>query len=229
MLYNNLFYFDIETAGNYDCLETFKRSDIDGYNIFMKKLLKNEWILEKHKTPEDAYLNTAPLFSTYGKTLCLSFGYYNKKSDVGYTINSLYGGNEEELMIKIQKLFVKVSEKHLIMSGFNINVFDIPWIVHKLNKYDLDIPNILKIYGKKPWEIQSLDLFNEWKGPSRYFSSFEEVCYELDVPSPKDGIDGSMVHSTYWKEGDLEKIKTYCEKDVRSSMLVAEKMLKNYI
>ncbi len=35
----------------------------------------------------------------------------------------------------------------------------------------------------------------------------------LDIPSPKDDIDGSEVASVYYKEKDLERIAVYCEKD----------------
>jgi len=34
------------------------------------------------------------------------------------------------------------------------------------------------------------------------------------VPTPKDDIDGSMVGEVYWKEKDLARIVTYCQKDV---------------
>ncbi len=36
----------------------------------------------------------------------------------------------------------------------------------------------------------------------------------LNVPTPKDDIDGSMVAKVYWEEKDIERIKVYCQKDV---------------
>ena len=36
----------------------------------------------------------------------------------------------------------------------------------------------------------------------------------FDIPTPKDDIDGSQVWTVYWNEKDLERIKTYCQKDV---------------
>jgi predicted PolB exonuclease-like 3'-5' exonuclease len=224
---NNLFYFDIETVGNYKDLRTLKNEDSKGYELFMKKYNKNTWMNEE-LNPDEAYIKFTPISSTYGKIVCISFGYFHEKNDDGYTINSIFNDDEEILMKEIQKLFIKVSKKHLILSGFNINGFDIPWIVHKLNKYNLAIPPVLKIYGKKPWELQSFDLFNEWKSTYstyKFLPSFDEVCYELGVPSPKDKIDGSKVHHTYWEENDLPSVVKYCEGDVYSTMLVAEKML----
>ena len=36
----------------------------------------------------------------------------------------------------------------------------------------------------------------------------------LNIPSPKDDIDGSMVGAVYWKENNLSRIAKYCSKDV---------------
>ena len=48
----------------------------------------------------------------------------------------------------------------------------------------------------------------------------------LGIPSPKDDIDGSQVGSVYWNDKDLERIVTYCQKDVVTVMQILLK-LKN--
>ena len=40
----------------------------------------------------------------------------------------------------------------------------------------------------------------------------------LDIPSPKDDIDGSEVGRVFWEENDLRRIAKYCEKDVLAVM-----------
>lgn len=226
MNYKNLFYFDIETVGQYKDIETLRDNDERGYLLFHKKYVQNTWMHERHNTVNDAYLNYSPIFSTYGKIVCVSFGYYHDRNNKGYSILSIVNDDEEKLIKEVSELFEKVSKKTLILSGYRINNFDIPWLVHKMNKYNIDVPPILSIYGKKPWEIRSFDLADQWKFGFKYYSSFDEVCYELGIESPKDEIDGSMVHDTYWNEKDLDKIKNYCEKDILASMEVAEKMIK---
>lgn len=226
MNYKNLFYFDIETVGEHVDYKTFKNKDLRGALLFEKKYNKNIWMTERDNTVDDAYLNNSPIFSTFGKIICVSFGYFHNKNIKGYTLNSLYDDDEETLMKKVAELFTKAYDKNFILSGFRINNFDIPWLVHKMTKYDIKLPKILEIYDKKPWEIQSFDLADKWKFGFRYYSSLDDVCYELGIDSPKDAIDGSMVHYTYWVENELEKIKTYCEKDVYASMLVGQKMLQ---
>jgi uncharacterized protein YprB with RNaseH-like and TPR domain len=54
-----------------------------------------------------------------------------------------------------------------------------------------------------------------WKfGDYKSYTSLKLLAKVLGVPSPKDDIDGSMVYSVYWLEKDLERIVTYCQKDV---------------
>lgn len=229
MFYKKLFYFDIETVGQYKNLESLKESDTRGYDLFLKKFKNNPWMEERFENPERAYLENAPVFSTYGKIVCISFGYYHDKNVQGYTVSSIYGHDEREIVERFSELLDKVIKKGLMLSGYRIKSFDIPWVVHKLNKYNLEIPKIIDTYGRKPWEIHAFDLADEWKQTFKYYTSFDEVAYELDVDSPKDDIDGSEVHKVYWEDNDLNRIRLYCEKDVVSCLRVAEKMLKHKI
>jgi predicted methyltransferase len=49
------------------------------------------------------------------------------------------------------------------------------------------------------------------------------MAHVLGIPSPKDDIDGSQVASVFYQEKNLERIITYCEKDV---LTVAQVFLK---
>lgn len=226
MLYKNLFYFDIETVGQYKDIDSLKENDERGYLLFKKKYDSNIWMQERAATIGEAYLNNAPIFSTFGKVVCVSFGYYHDKTIQGQTVSSIYGDDEKDIIEQVRELIDKVSKRHMILSGYRIKAFDIPWLIHKMHKYNIEPPKLLDIYGKKPWEISAFDLADEWKQQFKYYISFDEVAYELGVDSPKDVIDGSKVHNAYWNEGDLIGIKTYCEKDTITCMRVAERMLK---
>jgi predicted PolB exonuclease-like 3'-5' exonuclease len=79
----------------------------------------------------------------------------------------------------------------------------------------LKIPVQLNLHGKKPWEILHLDTMDLWKfGDFKNYTSLKLLAAVFGIPSPKDDIDGSMVNEVYWKENDIERIRTYCEKDV---------------
>jgi hypothetical protein len=45
----------------------------------------------------------------------------------------------------------------------------------------------------------------------------------LGIPSPKDDIDGSEVAKVFYKEKNIERIVTYCEKD---TIAVAQILLR---
>ena len=209
-----LFYFDIETAGSYPDWETFKSNDERGAKLFESKYHKMNWE-EKWGDIKTAYLENAGIMSTYGKIVCISFGYLD--NDGNKQIKSIYGDNEQEIVIKFNDLLKKIETKNFNLSGFRVLHFDIPWLVHKLHKFEIKPADIILMYDKKPWEMRITDLSEDWKGKFAWSFSFDEMCYELGVKSPKDVINGSDVHKYYWS-GRLEEVKEYCEKDVSSSI-----------
>lgn len=216
-----LFHFDIETVGAYSDYKEFEKLDEKGAELYKKKYIKMKWDQE-YGTPEIAYLETAPIMSTYGKIVCISFGY---KHGDDFRIASFYGDDEKEIVQKFNELLKKIETKAYNLSGYRILYFDIPWIMHKLHKYGIEPASILSVYGKKPWEMRVVDMSDDWKQKFAWASTFDEVCYEIGVSSPKEELNGSEVHSTYWK-GDIEKIKNYCESDVKASLKVADIIYK---
>jgi hypothetical protein len=86
------------------------------------------------------------------------------------------------------------------------------------------IPYLLDNSGKKPWEVQLLDTMDLWKfGDYKSYTSLNLLAALFGIASPKDDIDGSQVWSVYWNDRDLERIKTYCMKDV---VTVAQLLLR---
>lgn len=214
--------FDAETVGQYESLEELKKNDERGYELFVKKYEKYNWV-EKYHSIDKAYIEESPIISTFGKIICISYGYTNNNGDP--IITSSYGDDEKEVVYKFNEILKKVEVKNFKLSGYRIISFDIPWILHKLHKYGIEPANILYLYDKKPWEYRIVDIADDWKVRFAYTSTFDEVCYELGVESPKDVMDGSDVHKYYWN-GRLEDVRVYCEKDVNSSIRVANLIYK---
>ena len=217
-----LFMFDIETAGNYKDYETFLLEDDRGAKLFESKYKKLGWE-EKYSSIDDAYQNNAGIISTYGRIVCISFGFIDNEGN--NKISSYYGDNEEEIVTSFNNLLKKIETKNFNLSGFRINHFDIPWVLHKLHKYGIEPASIIYLYDKKPWDVRVTDMADDWKQKFAWAFSFDELCYELGVQSPKDIINGSDVHKYYWS-GRVEDVKTYCEKDVNSSIEVSKKLYK---
>jgi hypothetical protein len=79
----------------------------------------------------------------------------------------------------------------------------------------IELPELLNIAGKKPWEISHLDTMELWKfGDYKAYTSLALLCHVFKIPTPKDDISGSDVARVYYEDNDLERIKIYCEKDV---------------
>jgi hypothetical protein len=79
----------------------------------------------------------------------------------------------------------------------------------------IGIPEVLRIAGKKPWDVRHLDTMELWKfGDYKSYTSLKLLAKVLGIPSPKDDIDGSMVNSVYWQENNIDRIVEYCQKDV---------------
>ena len=77
------------------------------------------------------------------------------------------------------------------------------------------LPNKLNLFGKKPWEVPHLDTLELWKfGDYKHFTSLKLLTKVLGIPSPKDDIDGSEVAHVFYVEDNIDRIITYCEKDV---------------
>jgi predicted PolB exonuclease-like 3'-5' exonuclease len=214
-----LFHWDIETAAEYKDFNTFKNNDERGAKLFESKYNKMGWDV-KYNSIETAYLEQAGIVSTYGRIVCISFGYLDNGIE---RVSSFYGNDEKEIVEKFNNLLKKIETKNFNLSGFRILAFDIPYLLHKLNKYGIQPADIIVTHNKKPWEMRITDMSDDWKGKFAWAFSFDEMCYELGVESPKDNMNGSEVHVAYW-DGKVEEVKTYCEKDVTSCIRVAQKI-----
>lgn len=212
-----LFHFDIETTGQYKDFYEFEQQDEKGANLFRAKYNKMAWN-EKYENIQEAYLDNAGIISTYGKIVCISFGYLDKGQQ---RISSFYGDDEKDIVNKFNELLKKTETKSFNLSGFRILYFDIPWLLHKLYKYGIEPASIIITHDKKPWEMRVTDISDDWRGKFAWAYSFDEVCYQLGVESPKDNMNGSEVHVAYY-QGRIEDIKRYCESDVRASIEVSE-------
>ena len=206
--------FDIETVGEYPDWKNFKLNDERGSKLFEGKYNKMNW-KEKYGSINEAYLDNAGIISTYGRIVCISFGFLDDKGEK--RIRSFYGDDEKDIVESFNNLLKKIETKNFNLSGFRIIHFDIVWILHKLHKYGIKPANIIYMYDKKPWDMRITDMSDDWRGRFAWVFSFDELAYELGIESPKDIMNGSEVHKTYWN-GEIEKIREYCEKDVKVSI-----------
>lgn len=204
---HNLLVIDIETVPQY--------GTHDEVPEHFKKLwdLKTQY-QRKDETPEE-YYQRAGIWAEFGKIVCISVGVFTKgKENIGLRVKSFAGHNEKELLINFSALLFS-QPANLVLVAHNGKEFDYPYICRRLLINGLPFPPQLQLAGKKPWEIIHLDTMELWKfGDYKNYTSLNLLTAIFDIPTPKDDIDGSMVGHVYWNENQLDRICTYCQKDV---------------
>ena len=152
-----------------------------------------------------------------GKIICISVGFVSQTS-TGRQIRmkSFYHDDEETLLRQFKRLLDEhYNSPYSILCGHNAKEFDFPYICRRMLINGVRLPSTLDIAGKKPWEIGHLDTMELWKfGDFKAYTSLSLLCHVFDIPTPKDDISGADVARVYYEDGDLERIKVYCEKDV---------------
>jgi len=222
-----MLFFDIETAGKYSNYKEFENADPAGAEMWHKKM--NRQKIEDYKK---GYEQNVALYPEFGQIVTMSYGLWNpdKYGGNGYNVGSITlddGDTEYDSLKRIAMVFHNASANGLVPTGWNIKNFDVPWIVRKLHNIGLQVPSCLSTYDKKPWEVGVIDLKEMWKSNSSLDVTFEEAAYSMGIPTPKDDIDGSQVHETYHNYG-LDRIQTYCEKDVKTMIHLVTAISKIY-
>ena len=212
-------FFDIETAGLYPSLEECMNKDPHLAELWIKrcKWLQKNVEPEESTDPSDLWLNRSSLHPEFGRVVCVSFGVFSAGME---KITSFYGEDEKDILEKSNKILANSRTKGFKVAGQNIKNFDIPYLGKRMIINSITPDPIIQTWNKKPWETSFVDLaeifaFGAW---GQTFSSLDLISHVLGVPSSKDNLDGSMVHSSYWDKEMFEEIKNYCEQDVVCTM-----------
>lgn len=199
---------DIETVPQYP---SFDELPADLQQLWEQK---TKFQRKDGESPAEFYARGG-ILAEFGKIICISVGIFSTKTkDLSLRVKSFYGDEEKEVLQSFIAL-LNTQADTLILCAHNGKEFDFPYLCRRILINGLPIPTQLNLHGKKPWEIMHLDTMDLWKfGDFKNYTSLNLLAAVFNIPSPKDDIDGSMVNEVYWKENDLERIRTYCEKDV---------------
>jgi DNA polymerase elongation subunit (family B) len=161
----------------------------------------------------------AGIYAEFGKIVCISVGILRPvNGDLRLRLKSFYGHTEASVLQDFCDLLDQKfpDPARFALCGHNIREFDVPYICRRLLVNQLPLPRLLDISGLKPWETKHLlDTMEMWKfGDVKSFTSLRLLAAVLGFSSPKDDMDGSNVSEVYWQDRDIERIATYCEKDV---------------
>lgn len=226
MSYFNILFLDIETVGT---VADYADLDERWQGLWQKKaayFLK----ADESKTAANLFREKAAIYAEFGKVVCISFGFlHGHENDLNLKVKSIAGHDERLVLYEfasfLQNHYSDLPREKLC--GHNIREFDIPYLCRRMIKHGVNLPDALNLSGKRPWEVKHLiDTLELWKfGDFKNYTSLDVLAAVFDIETPKDDIDGSMVHPTYYDEQNLDRIVTYCEKDVLTTARVYMKMM----
>jgi hypothetical protein len=208
----NILFLDIETVSQQPTFEALPDGWKPLWNRKAELLLRNK----EQETPESIY-GRAAIYAEFGKIVCISCGVLQgPAAERKIILKSFYDDDEKQLLLAFTAMLNSWNTggpKYLC--AHNGKEFDFPYMCRRMVVHNIPIPPLLHLTGKKPWEVNHLDTMELWKfGDFKSYTSLNLLAFTLGVPTPKDDIDGSMVGETYWQEKDIDRIVTYCQKDV---------------
>lgn len=172
------------------------------------------------------YKNEGALYPEFSKICCISIGLIKNNR---LHLKSFSNEDERTILIDFLETLnkLKSTNKNLILSGFAIKGFDIPFLTKRLIVNNLEIPIILDFIGLKPWEIKVLDLLEIWRGTSFSTATLISITNALGLESPKTDLIGYKVGDCFYSsdKNKFSKIEDYCEKDVIACCQILLKML----
>jgi uncharacterized protein YprB with RNaseH-like and TPR domain len=214
----NILFIDIETVPEH---EHFDHLDEETQMLYDHKTSYQR----KDGLTASEFYERAGIWAEFGKIICLSAGYFTFRGDVRHFRVTSFCGEEKQILKDFNNLLINhFNQPQHILCGHNAKEFDFPFIARRMVINGIPLPPKLNLFGKKPWEVPHLDTMELWKfGDYKSFTSLKLLTKILGIPSPKGDIDGSMVGHVYHVEKDIDRIVTYCEKDV---VAVAQVLLR---
>jgi uncharacterized protein YprB with RNaseH-like and TPR domain len=211
----NILFLDIETVPEVELFEDLSEIRKELFVLKTTYQRKPKTVIET-EIPVEEFYPKAGVWAEFGKIVCISVGYFvTQGEDRSFRVKSFYNKDEAVLLNEFKSLLEKhFSEKKHLLCGHNGKEFDFPFIARRMIINRIALPLKLNLFGKKPWEIPHIDTLELWKfGDFKHYTSLKLLTTILDIPSPKDDIDGSQVANVYYQEKDIKRIATYCEKD----------------
>lgn len=212
ILTENLLFIDIETVSEKATYQNLTKNWQELWTEKTKRILPSE------NTAAEFYEQRAGVMAEFAKVICISIGYFKYEGEVmQLRIKSFYADEEKKVLQDFIATLnqMEIQNNKWCFAGHNIKEFDIPFLCRRLLINGMPIPEYIDFQNMKPWETNSIDTFQYWRfGDYKNYTSLKLLAAALGIASPKDDIDGSQVGEVYWKENDLQRIVTYCQKDI---------------
>lgn len=228
MMLDRILFLDIETV---PCAASMGKMSEEMQELWRIKFAQLQGRMPERytaeQTPEEGFACGAGVYAEFAKVACISVGFvYMSGTERRVRLKSFCGDNEKTVLEGFAALVNKfMVSKDYSVCGHNIKEFDMPFIMRRMLVNGIRIPAAINVMGRKPWETNFIDTMEMWKfGDFKSFTSLRLLAALFGVPSPKDDIDGSQVADVYYREHDLKRIATYCQKDVLTTIQIYLRM-----
>lgn len=215
----DILFLDIETVPQYPDYAQLP----DDLKPFWDK--KASYLTRGEETPENLFSRSG-IYAEFGKIICISAGFLvQHDGERFFRVKSFAGDDEKVILSGFAVMLNRFGAKpRASLCAHNGKEFDFPYISRRMLVNGVELPELLDVAGKKPWEVKYLDTMELWKfGDYKHYTSLDLLSKIFNIPSPKDDIDGSQVADVYYKEKDIDRIAKYCEKD---TLTVAQLFLR---
>lgn len=208
---SDVLFLDIETASvepNFDLLPERLQEEWNKKERLINKS-------EEDINPGSLFFEKAGIYAEFGKVICIGVGYFKfdkDKEKLSYRTKSFASDSEYDALFEFSELLRK---KQWTLCAHNGKEFDFPYLARRILINRIPLPEPLQMAGKRPWEIRHLDTLELWKfGDYKHYTRLELLAAVFDIPTSKEGIDGSQVNDAYYNQKDLQAIREYCLRDV---------------
>lgn len=189
-----------------------------------KKLEELKTKAEATKKKLEKELRSEALVSYKGRILCISYAIGDGAiKTLDSTIDKKYFEEAEKDMLIM--FYDSIKDYNAVgFVGHNLE-FDLMFIFHRALAFGLKrLASIVRRdngYSKgRDWDTMEMAGGGiVWKNKI----SLDNLCNLIKIPTSKDEMNGSEVFDYYLK-GEIDKIRTYCEKDVLSTRLCYYKL-----
>ncbi len=148
----DILFLDIETV---PAAETFDSLDTRMQTLWDKK---SKQFRTADQNAVEVY-ERAGIYSEFGRIICISVGYMKEKDPYALRLKSFYGDDEKLILTEFSAMLARFAKpgKEALLCAHNGKEFDYPYIARRMVIHGLELPELLNIAGKKPWEVKLLD------------------------------------------------------------------------
>jgi hypothetical protein len=207
---DRILFLDIETVPE---VYLFEELDGDLRELWSEK---TRFLQQREDCGPDEIYERAGIYAEFGKIICISTAiFYEREGRQLLRVKSYCNDDDKKLLAGFSDMLSKFGRsENRFLCGHNAKEFDFPYMARRMLIQEVPLPDMLDLAGKKPWEVRHLDTMELWKfGDYKHYTSLNLLSRLFRIPTPKSDISGSDVARVYWEEKDLDRIRTYCEKD----------------